>query len=103
VHEPLIVQRRESLYAPFGSGTLVWQSGITRFQSQGIKTPGTSTKVAVATAIFGNRELRWARSDDLRGLRYYRRFRVHLATMSAEGRARIAAAQRKRWSKAKRV
>ena len=47
----------ESPSHPPGAGTLVWQSGITRFQSQEIKTSETSTKVASGTPpakIFGN-------------------------------------------------
>jgi hypothetical protein len=36
----------ESPFRPVASETLVWQSGITRFQSQGIETLGTLMKVA---------------------------------------------------------
>jgi hypothetical protein len=44
----------ESPFAPLGSGTLVWQSGITRSQSQGIKTREPRARLAVVGAIFGN-------------------------------------------------
>jgi hypothetical protein len=46
----------ESPFTPFGSETLVLQSGITRFRSQEIKTREPLARVAVAGAIFGNHE-----------------------------------------------